>query len=243
MGEMKRYQWPKQVPSLTPEQKAIADDFMQYTHEVLPKRFGAFYRFNHGYPAKNAVIPSGCRTLEIGPGIGEHMDYENMDTQEYYCVEMRQNMLDALQEKYPRAKTLLGDCQKRLPFEDGFFHRIIAIHVLEHLPDLPSAIEECCRLLNEQGTLDVVIPCDPGWLYESVRKLTTERMFKKRYAMSYRWLVESEHINSPKEVIIILQKHFVITKIRYFPFLVPMKNLNLCIGLQLRKNTRLSSSS
>jgi hypothetical protein len=33
-------------------------------------------------------------------------------------------------------------------FFDGFFDRVIAVHVLAHLPKLPAAIRETCRLLH-----------------------------------------------------------------------------------------------
>ena len=38
--------------------------------------------------------------------------------------------------------------------------RVLAIHVLEHLPDLPRAVAEMHRLCNKAtGKLYVVLPC------------------------------------------------------------------------------------
>jgi ubiquinone/menaquinone biosynthesis C-methylase UbiE len=45
---------------------------------------------------------------------------------------------------------------------NSHFDRLIAIHVLEHLPNLPRAIDECHRVLKLGGKFAVVIPCDPG---------------------------------------------------------------------------------
>ena len=70
-------QWPKVIAPLNPEQKIISDDFMKYWHEVLPKHFSLVDRFNHGYPVDHAP-KEFLRTLEIGAGLGEHLDYEQL---------------------------------------------------------------------------------------------------------------------------------------------------------------------
>src|SRR5258708_17495228 len=110
-----RGKWPKTLPPLTSEQERISDDFMKHWHEVLPRRFGAIEKFNHLYPVRCAAIPPGCRTLEIGAGLGEHLNYEPLDRQEYYCLEIRQNMADASKTRFPPGNTIVGDCQGHLP--------------------------------------------------------------------------------------------------------------------------------
>lgn len=52
--------------------------------------------------------------------------------------------------RFPNVQTVVGDCQKKMDFPDGYFDRYVAIHVVEHLPDLPAAIREAWRLLNKQ---------------------------------------------------------------------------------------------
>src|SRR5205085_2280459 len=134
--------WPKVFPPLTAEQEHIRDDFMKYWHEVLPRKFGVIDRFNHSYCVKNAPTHFD-RTLEIGAGIGEHIAYEKLSPQQrrdYYALELRENMSQEIQRRFPDIRTITGDCQKRLAFPDGYFDRILAIHVLEHLPNLPAAV-------------------------------------------------------------------------------------------------------
>jgi len=232
---MKRHQWPKIIPPLTAEQEAISHDFMQVWLQTLQKKYGLIENFNHGYPARHAVIPPGCRTLEIGAGIGGHLHYENLKIQDYYCVDLRDNVVEELKRVFPQVKASVGDCQKRLEFPDKFFNRIVAIHILEHLPNLPLAITEMRRLLADDGTIDVVIPCDPGFLYSLARKISAERLFRKRYGQDYNWFISREHINSPDEIITLLREQFHITRSRYFPFIIPIKSFNLCFGMQLCK--------
>ena len=47
-----------------------------------------------------------------------------------------------------------GDAQ-RLPFPDGAADVVVAGEVLEHVPDLPTAVREACRVLRPGGTLVV----------------------------------------------------------------------------------------
>src|ERR1035438_2954699 len=139
--------WPKTFPPLSMEQERISDDFVKYWHEVLPRRYGIVDKFNHQYVVKNAP-PDFSRTLEIGAGLGEHLEYEkltDLQASEYVAVDIRENMIQELRRRYPKVIGTVADCQKRLPYDDGFFDRVLAIHVLEHLPDLPAAVQEMYR--------------------------------------------------------------------------------------------------
>src|SRR3984893_6279417 len=85
--------WPKTVPPLTEEQRRINDDFMKYWHEVLPRKYGLVEAFNHEFAVKNA--PKTFRTtLEIGAGLGEHLNYEVLTPEQksnYYALERRES--------------------------------------------------------------------------------------------------------------------------------------------------------
>ncbi len=223
--------WPKHLPEFTDEQRAVRDQFMARWLEILPQRYGLIERFNHRYPAAAAT---GGRTLEIGAGLGEHIRYEDLGREEYYTVELRPELVEAIRSKHPDVVALAGDCQERLPFDDGFFDRVLAIHVLEHLPDLPRALDEISRVLARDGRFVAVIPCEGGQAYSLARRVSAQRVFEREFGMSYDWLIRSEHLNVPWEIVSELGKRFRIVKSRYFPFLVPSVALNLVIGLTLQ---------
>lgn len=231
---LQRYQWPKAIPPLTPEQQAISDDFMRAWHEVLPKKYGAIERFNHGYPLKHLPEARPFRTIELGAGIGEHLTYEDLSIQEYHCIELRENMVSEIRRRFPNVTATKADCQKELPYPDAHFDRAVVVHVFEHLPDLPRAVAELARVLKPGGIFSLVIPCDPGLAYEFARKISSERMFRKRYKQSYRWFIEREHINSPDEIISTVSNRLTEVHRTYFPLLVPIVNANLCVGLTFR---------
>jgi SAM-dependent methyltransferase len=219
--------WPKQVPELTPDQKRIQDDWMHYFHEVLPQRHGGLERFSHEYPVRRAA--TGV-TLEIGAGLGEHIRYEDLSNQRYYALELREDMADDIRERFPEVETVVADCQRRLPWDDDFFDRAVAIHVLEHLPNLPAALDELVRVLKPGGRLDVVIPCEGGLGYTLGRKLTVQRTFERRYNTSYDWHIKSDHVNTPAEILQEVGARFVISDRRYWPLRIPSVNLNLALG-------------
>src|SRR5690348_15475495 len=148
---MPLHQWPKTFPPLSAEQERIRDDFVKYWHEVLPRRLGIIDRFNHTYAVRHA--PPFRRTLEIGAGIGEHIEHERLTPEQernYHALELRENMSCEIKRRFPNVQTITGDCQERLPFPDGYFDRVLAIHVLEHLPRLPDAAAEVHRVCDKE---------------------------------------------------------------------------------------------
>lgn len=230
-----RFKWPKIVPALSQSQQALADDFMKHWHEVLPQRYGAIEKFNHTYPLRNLPDQDRWRTLELGAGIGAHLAFEPLDRQEYHTIELRESMAVEIRKRFPSVTTVTGDCQERIPYDDGYFDRVVVIHVLEHLPNLPAAIAEVHRVLKPNGIFSVVLPCDPGLAYEIARKISAERIFKARYKLPYRWFVRREHINGPAEIMHVIRQYFAIYDTAYFPLGVPIVNLNLCIGVTGRR--------
>jgi SAM-dependent methyltransferase len=228
--------WPKTFPPLTPEQERMRDDFLKLWHQILPRRFGRIERFNHGYPLR--VGGEFRRTLEIGAGIGEHLEWERLTPEqerEYHCLELRENMSVEIRRRWPNVQTITGDCQKRLPFPDGFFDRVLAIHVLEHLPNLPAAVAEAYRVCDKRrGVFSVLIPCEGGLAYTLARRVSAQRIFEKMYRQPYRWYIEREHINRPAEILGVLSPFFQVTHRSFFPFRVPAIFCNLVIGLTLR---------
>jgi SAM-dependent methyltransferase len=230
--------WPKSLPPLTPEQKQISDAFMKLWHEHLPSRYGLIEAFNHEFPVKHSR-PGFKTTIEIGAGLGEHFLHEKLTPEQegnYYAVELRENMACEMRKRFPKVKVITGDCQARLGFEDGFFNRYIAVHVLEHLPDLPSCIREAHRLLSKElGQMLVVIPCEGGPAYSFARKISAERVYNRHFRGGYGWFISREHINRPKEILAEINPYFTVEKRVLFPLpFLPFIFSNLCMGLALK---------
>ena len=229
--------WPKVLPPLTSEQKLVYDDFVKRWHEILPQRYGVVERFNHSFPVRYSR-PGFRATLEIGAGLGEHLVHERLTPAQeaaYYALELRPAMAERIRERHPRVQAIVGDCQQRLDFPDGHFDRYIAVHVLEHLPDLPACVREAWRLLDrERGQFLAVIPCEGGLAYSLARRISAQRIFERTYGMPYAPFIAREHINRPAEIIAELERCFTVERRRFFPLpFLPAAAPNLCIGLAL----------
>jgi SAM-dependent methyltransferase len=222
--------WPKPMPELTAEQMAIRDDYMAYFYaEVYTARFGRIQRFNHTFAARS--FRPGISTLDLGAGLGEHLEFEDGRAGDYVALELRPEMAAEIAARYPYVTTISGDVERGLEFEVGHFDRVLAIHVLEHLPNLPAVLEELRRLLKPGGVLLVVLPCEGGALYTLGRRLTTQRVFEKRYGVSFDWCIASEHVSTLPEIVRELDDRFARRETAWFPSRVPTFHANVCAGL------------
>lgn len=228
--------WPKKLPPQTAEEKARYEDW-QHIWLARANGFPALSRFNHGYVLGASQGLSGP-ALEVGAGRGEHLELEReagFPLSQYHVSELMPSMARLITKQFKEVKVKVGDCQKRLAYKDRFFERIIAIHVLEHLPNLPGFLAEAHRLLQRpQGRLLVVIPCEGGWGYELARSFTSKAMYEKRYKLPYGQHISRDHVNTAAEVREELARLFTVEQSEWWPMLLPSVNLNLCLGLCLK---------
>lgn len=217
---------------------------MVHWHEVLPRRYGYVDRFSQSYAVRLAP-PTFHRTLEIGAGLGEHLYYEPESIEgdrEYVAVDLREEMVQALKSRHPKVTAIQGDCQERLDFPDDHFDRVLAIHVLEHLTDLPKAVREIYRLCSKKsGTLSVVLPCEGSFAYGIARRISAQRIFERRYKQSYRWFIEREHVSRPEEILKELAPYFEVVSRSFYPFPLPLYFCNLIVGFTLRPKIEVPS--
>ncbi|HLL90864.1 MAG TPA: class I SAM-dependent methyltransferase [Tepidisphaeraceae bacterium] len=225
--------WPKVRPPLDAEQQRIMEDWYgHYLGNVLPNRFGAIDRFGHEYVLRSMV--DGARTLEVGPGTGSHLQFEDLKRHEQYVgVELRATLGNTIERDYPGVRLVVGDCQQRIDFPDHTFDRVIAIHVLEHLDNLPAALAEFRRVLKPSGRLSIVIPCEGGAGYAMGRAVTTKRLFEKRYKVPYEPFIRHDHVNTARDVLAALDRDFRTVHRTFYPLRVPSVDANLVIGLTL----------
>lgn len=221
--------WPKPKPQLSDEQEAIVADWSKhFLGSVKTSQFDWISRFDHEFAAKSAM--SSLRTLELGAGTGTHLSYEPLG--DYVALERSPDLAAEIPRR-EHLTTVLNDCEEGLPWRENSFDRVLAIHVLEHLYNLPAAADEVVRVLKPDGLFAVVIPCEGGRIYSTGRRFTTQKRFEKRYGVPYDWIIRFEHCNTAQEVIEVLSTRFQIRRSEFFPFRVRSVDLNIVIGLEL----------
>jgi SAM-dependent methyltransferase len=218
------YKWPKARPVLSTKELELLHLWNEYWLPIMKERFSPLTAFNHNFPLRS--VSPHARTLEIGIGAGTHARIEQ--SANYFGVDRD------IRLNRQRFKVAAADVDAGLPFKNSIFDRVLAIHVLEHLANLPHALEEIARVMKPAAVLSVVIPCEGGLLYALGRNFSSRRIFERKFGRHFDWIMNYDHVNDAQEVLSELGKRFHQEQIAYFPAQVPSVHLNLFIGIQLR---------
>ena len=218
------YKWPKKRPILSADQLDLLHRWNEYWLPIMNSGFGPVRTFNHGFPLRTAS--PRAKTLEIGIGEGSHARIEQSGN--YFGVD-RDTSLNP-----ERGKVAGADIDVGLPFGSSIFDRVLAIHVLEHLANLPHALAEVARVMKPDGVFSVVIPCEGGIAYALGRTLTSRRIFERKFGKNFDWIMAYDHVNTASEILSEVRKRFRSVRTVYFPTRVPSVHTNLLIGIELR---------
>lgn len=98
----------------------------------------------------------GCRVLELGAGPGafweDRLDSLPPET-ELTISDFSPGMVQELKEKYAgRQEIVVQQIDiTEIPYPADSFDIVIANHMLYHVPDIPKALSEVCRVLKHSG--------------------------------------------------------------------------------------------
>jgi phosphatidylethanolamine/phosphatidyl-N-methylethanolamine N-methyltransferase len=193
---------------------------------------GAFLHKSH-YLLEHSLpeIDGMQRIIEVGAGSGHHFPYVKRNFSTYMMTDGSQDMLSISKEKYVK-EINSGIVQveqqdaTHLSYETASFDRLIATHVLEHLPNPVQVLEEWNRVVRPGGLISIVLPCDPGLLWRFGRNFGPRRNAKK-LGMAYDYLQAVEHINSIFSLVVFIRHHFEYLTESWYPIRFPMPDLNL----------------
>lgn len=231
-----REKWPKQPEELSPELREKFEkweaDWLLHMHNA----YGFVPRFNEVFlKAVASSLPPSPMLLDIGPGRTDQVRRLFREAI-YHCVDRRADFCEQIRKVVPAERVFNQDAGDRLPVPDRSFDAVVAIHLLEHLRNLPITLKEIRRVLKPEGYFFAVIPCEGSPLYSLGRRFSSARRFRQKFGDGFREIMRWEHVNTAWEVVEELKKEFRLVKRRMYPFNFAPFGLwgNLLAGLQCK---------
>jgi phosphatidylethanolamine/phosphatidyl-N-methylethanolamine N-methyltransferase len=170
------------------------------------------------------------KILEIGAGAGEHIRFVK-DRFESYI----QSDIDI--SNLPKIEGVSNEKQDatQLSYASNAFDRSILSCVLVHLYEPELAIAEVYRVTKEGGSITIYVPCEPGILLRYAQRIVTEQKMKKLGIANPRLLHFIEHRSNFFALDYFIREEMSKSKIqrRFYPFRIPIMNLNLYVIYQI----------
>jgi ubiquinone/menaquinone biosynthesis C-methylase UbiE len=195
----------------------LAGGFLQRSHRLLEETLPRSAR-----PA---------RVVEVGSGTGHHLPFVSPRPAEYVMTDASDDMLAIARKKYEREVSegrvrIEKQDATRLTYADASFDRLIASHVLEHLPNPVAVLTEWNRVVKPGGIMSILLPCDPGLFWRTGRMFGPRRNAKKR-GIEYDYLEAAEHINPIFNLVAFIRYHFASVDEHWYPLRLAIPDLNL----------------
>ena len=202
---------------------------------------GFVMRKNHEILSRKTPSKCNNKILEIGGGAKPHCSVVKLNgVEEYWVSDSRKQFDRTIGSSNHNIKNHYYDDDPN--YEDfkksgTLFTRIIASHVWEHVNYPEETLLKWVNLLNDDGVLDIAIPCDPGWAWR-LGQLVGRKKAMNAYNLSSAdidLIMTREHINSSQNLIRIV-KSYTNKRGRYFPLFIPIVNVNLFVFFRFYKS-------
>lgn len=197
---------------------------LQKSHDLLEKTIPKGMKFNN--------------VIEVGAGSGHHYSHVKHEHSMYVMTDSSDEMLLVARKKYEpmiESGNLVIEKQDatKLNVPDNFFDRLIATHVLEHIPNPVAVLREWNRVVKKGGLISIVLPCDPGMLWRLGRHFGPRRN-AERLGLPYDYVQAADHVNSIFNLVIFIRHHFEDVSELWYPARLPTPDLNLFYVCHIR---------
>ncbi|MCU0832478.1 MAG: class I SAM-dependent methyltransferase [Rhizobiaceae bacterium] len=196
--------------------KSLAARVLDHGHVILEKPFGRDSHFS--------------TVLEVGAGHGEHAPHVRHGYDRYIMTDWR---ADEMRRRWPadkcRAAKIEIEAQDatRLTHGDNSVDRLIASHVLEHLPEPHKVLREWSRVVKPGGIISIALPCDPGFLWRFGRNFGPRRNNLANGNTHYDYWMAREHVNAIQNLWTMIDYYFPERREAWFPAMVKSFDMNL----------------
>ena len=200
-------EFPKQRVPLSPEYAAIYLQHYRNSREGNSQILGLAKwaeRWMHKKVAADVSPTVSKSTLELGAGTLNQVPYEP-SSKPYDIVEPFRELYQS-SPHLPRIRNIYADVSD-VPAQTKY-ERITSVATLEHVCDLPALVAQGALLLAEGGQFRAGIPSEGTILWRLGWQTTTALDFKARYNLDYEVLMKYEHVNTAREIEMVLRYFF-----------------------------------
>lgn len=200
--------------------RSMAGRVLSSTHALIEKPFGNDSYFD--------------QVLEVGAGHGAHFKHVQHRFKQYVMSDGSADMVELLSKQFSdRSDIVLArEDASQLSFTDNQFDRLIATHVLEHLPEPYKVLREWNRVVKPGGVISIILPCDPGLLWRLGRHFGPRRKATAA-GIAYDYWMAREHINSIGNLVAFLRYYFPDAKETWWPSRIPIADTNLIYAINI----------
>jgi phosphatidylethanolamine/phosphatidyl-N-methylethanolamine N-methyltransferase len=200
---------------------SLSAKILSKTHALIEKDFSADKFFQD--------------VIEVGAGSGAHLHFVQHEFDRYVMCDTNLEILrSARPPEHLLKKVEIHQADAiELPFPDDSFDRLIATHVLEHLPRPQDVLQEWTRIIRPSGVLSIILPCDPSIPWRLGRTLGPRKAGQDA-GLPYDYFMAIEHINPIHNLVKIIDALFPEKRVRWWPFpFVPLHDVNLIYAVNI----------
>ncbi len=143
-------------------------------------RFSMYWFARRYYAAliRRYAPPGGGKLLEMGCGLGHLLGLLQDD---FHCVgiDLIDYSVEQTKLNAPRAEALLMSADDLSPFESESFSVVVALHLVEHLPDPEGTIRQVKRILKPGGLFLFATP-NPDYSLRRYKDRDTDAIGKDK---------------------------------------------------------------
>lgn len=143
-------------------------------------RFSMYWFARRYYAAlvRRYAPRDGGRLLEMGCGLGHLLGLLQDDFQ---CVgiDLIDYSVEQTRINAPKANAIQGDATDFSSFDDNSFSAVVALHLVEHLPDPETTIQDVCRILKPGGLFLFATP-HPEYPFRRFKDRETDAIGKDK---------------------------------------------------------------
>jgi SAM-dependent methyltransferase len=164
-----------------PEQYYTRDYFARWNYADRGLGRFSMYWFARRYYAalvRRYAPKDGGRLLEMGCGLGHLLGLLQDDFQ---CVgvDLIDYSIEQTRINAPKVEAIQGDATDFSRFEDGSFSAVVALHLVEHLPDPQETIRGIYRILKPGGLFLFATP-HPEYSFRRFKDRDTDAIGKDK---------------------------------------------------------------